>query len=570
MTTGGAFLLPADVGASTFTPERFTAEQRAFHRTAMQFSHREVLPVAHRIDHHEPGLLRHLLQKAGGLGLLGVDLPEAFGGLGLGKVEALLVKEALVLDGSFGVTSGAHTTIGMLPITYFGTPAQQARWLPALITGEKVAAYALTESGSGSDALAARATATRQGDHYVLRGVKQWITNAGFADVFTVFARVDDQAFSAFVVERTDAGVRIGPEEKKMGIRGSSTCELILEDVRIPADRLLGEEGRGHRIALGILNMGRLKLGAGAVGAGRYALQLATAFVRERRQFGQAIADFGLIRWKLGRMAARLHAVESVSYRVAGMVDAGSDGTPRGAQRMLEEYAAECSAVKVLGSEGLALVVDEGVQALGGYGFTEHFGLERLYRDARIHRIFEGTNEINRLVVVGTLLKRARRAGLGVLGQEASVVRPLAGVPEALVPEWRRAEGARALACRALAQAALHLGGDVESHQMVVGPLADLVMEALLMDSVVRRATQVRGEGAAWHQALARVSITESHERVGMALRTLVPQVFPASDVDAAHSAWMRAWDVGPVSLAPAVEAVAAGVLSRGGYAEGA
>ncbi len=584
MTRGGEFLIKS-VEESIFTPEQLTDEQVEFRRTAVEFTHKEVIPLVDRIEHKEPGLLRGLLQKAGALGLLSMDIPERHGGLGLDKTTSLLVQEAMVAYGSWGVTTGAHTTIGTLPINFFGNEAQRARYLPKLATAEWVAAYALTEAGSGSDALAAKATATPDGEFYVLNGVKQWITNAGFADIFTVFAKVNGEAFTGFIVERTDKGVRIGPEEKKMGIRGSSTCELILEDVRIPKDRVLGEIGKGHRIAFGILNMGRLKLGAGASGGSKNALRLTVDYARTRKQFGKPISDFGMIRHKLGNMAMKIFAAESMAYRTSGMVDAfistvdkHSPGYDLHVQKALEEYAMECSILKVFGSETLAYVTDEGLQVHGGYGFTEHFPIERVYRDARINRIFEGTNEINRLLIPATLLKRAVKGQLALMPFVEQVNAELAD-PD-LIPmqvdgtklgkEKRCVELAKRIIAYLASVTVQKFMSQLDERQDLLAGMADMIIDLYAMDSVVKRASQNSvsfGQTRTTVQrTMAHIFVHEAFERIITNARRLAASMAEGDELQTMFLNVARFSVVRPVNYFQGLEIIARQVIEDGGY----
>jgi len=503
---GGGFLLEPIGHRPVMAPEFFSPEQRMLYETARRFSTEEVLPRADRIEKKDFALLRELLRKAGELGLLGVDLEEAHGGSALDKTTTLVVAEAKALLGSWSVTFAAHTCIGTLPIAWFGNAAQKAKYLPGLASGEKVAAYALTEAGSGSDALGAKTKAVKSADgkHWLLTGSKQYITNAGFADVFIVFAKIDGEQFSCFIVDRDTPGLTIGPEEHKMGIRGSSTCPLILEDAKVPVENLLGEAGRGHKIAFNVLNMGRLKLGAGVIGAMKLHLGGACTYTSDRKQFDTPIIRFGLTREKLARMLTSTYAVESLAYRVSGLIDDKvAKGTP--VLAAIEEFSVEASILKVIGSECFGQLVDDGVQLHGGAGYIEEYPIERAYRDSRINRIFEGTNEINRLLIGGTLLKRAMKGVLPLFDK------PI-GAPAG---EDANIENLKRLARLTLQVAVEAHGPNLEKHQGVLACVADLVMDAFALDAMTARNRQLAKTKSleGWRVAAVQRYSNEAHGR---------------------------------------------------------
>jgi len=502
---GGAFLLDAVSSDQVFTTEEFGPDARMMAQTADDFLRREVLPHTERIEAHDTDLMARLLRKAGDLGLLGAEVPEVYGGLGLDNRTGALLAEKLNWQQSFALTHEAHTVIATLPLLYFGNHEQKSRYLPKLAGGEWIGSFALSEAGSGSDALGAqtRATLSPDGSHYVLNGTKMWITNTAFADFFTVFAKVDGDKFSAFLVERSMPGVSFGKEEHKLGMKGTSTRRVILEDVRVPVENLLGEVGKGHYAAFCALNMGRFKLEAGAVGGIKETIALCAAYAKQRKQFGKPIAEFGLIQAKLGEMAARCFALESAVYRLAGLLDGVFEGivpdSPDAStqyHRAAEEYSVECSIVKVVGSELYSWATDEGIQIHGGYGYTEEFPMARAWRDQRLLRIGEGANEVVRLTIVNTLLRReaAGRLDLAAATSRASE-KPCADeereeTPESLVRQLKTA------GLLLLDLARKEWGDSLMEQQEVVAAIADIVAAAYVAESAVLRARKLTGPGA--------------------------------------------------------------------------
>ncbi|MEI3605510.1 acyl-CoA dehydrogenase family protein [Pseudogracilibacillus sp. SE30717A] len=499
---GGAFLIEDLEGTDVITPEDFTDEHKMIAQTTEDFVEKEVLPLVDNLENHEFEHSVKLLEKAGELGLLSADIPEEYGGLNLDRISSSLITEKFSRAGGFSVTHGAHVGIGTLPIVFFGNHEQKEKYLPKLATGELIAAYALTEPGSGSDALGAKTTAklNEAGTHYVLNGEKQWITNSDFADVFVVYAKVNGEDFTAFIVERDYPGVSVGPEEKKMGIKSSSTRTLVLEDAEVPVENLLGEQGRGHIIAFNILNVGRYKLAIGGVGGAKRGIELATEYVNERKQFGRSISSFSLTQEKLGTMGAHLYANESAVYRTVGLFEQRmsslteeqlKDG--REIAKAIAEYQIECSMNKYMCTELLDYVADEAVQMHGGYGFMQEYEVERMYRDSRINRIFEGTNEINRLLVPGTLLKKALKGELPLLEkaqglqEELLMMMPEEIGTEPLEQEKYLVKNAKKIVLLGAGLAAQKFMQAIESEQEILANLADMTAEVYNMESAILR-----------------------------------------------------------------------------------
>jgi butyryl-CoA dehydrogenase len=510
---GGSFLLETRNPAEVFTPEDINEEQRQIASTAAQFARDEVLPNAAAIEAKQPGVLAGLLRKAGELGFTSVDVPEEYGGMGMDKTTSALVADHLSTLASFSTAFGSHVGIATLPLVWYGTEEQKQRYLPKLASAEWIGGYGLSEASSGSDAMhiRTRATLSPDGSTYTLNGEKMWITNCGIASLYTIFAKIDGEKFSAFLIERDTPGLTVGAEEHKLGIRGSSTCPLVLDNCKIPAANLLGEAGKGHHIAFNVLNVGRFKLGVACVGGARQALGHMIRYAKERRAFGKTIAEFGLIQRKISSSATRLYAAESMAYRTAGMIDSGLAAlgpelahSPRETQKRIEEYAVECSILKVYGSEMITLVADELIATMGGYGYVEEYPAERFYRDARINRIFEGTNEINRLIITGWLMKRALNGQLPLLPAIKRLMDEVMQPPsfdsgsatgEQLAREAEALASAKKIALFAAGVASQRFMAALQEQQEVMADLADIIMQVYALESALLRARKLAASG---------------------------------------------------------------------------
>jgi alkylation response protein AidB-like acyl-CoA dehydrogenase len=512
---GGSFLIEERAPADVFTPEDLSEEHLAIARTADEFWAKEVVPQLEAIQHQEPGVAVRTLRKSAELGLTSIAIPETYGGLELDLASAMIAAEHLARDGSYAAWHGAHTGIGTLPLVFYGTEEQKRKYLPKLGTAEMVAAYALTEPHAGSDALAARTRAdlSADGTHYVLNGQKMWITNGGAADLFTVFAKIGGEQFTAFLVERAFGGVTSGAEEKKMGIKGSSTTAVYFDNVRVPVQNVLGEIGRGHIIAFNILNIGRLKLGPFACGGSKNVIAVSLKYAKERKAFGSSIAEFGAIQHKLAEMAIRTFAAESMVWRTVGLI------APEESLKTIEEFAVECSIVKVYASEVLDYVVDEGVQIFGGYGYHQDYAVERAYCDSRINRIFEGTNEINRLLIAGMLLKRAARGQLALMQAVQKLMGEIMSGPAADAgdEEARLVANAKKIGLLAMGLAYQKFALELEKQQEVLMGISDIVMEIFAMESVLLR-TRKNGSGA----EMAAVFLRDAMARVECSARAVL------------------------------------------------
>jgi len=569
---GGSFLVEPTTPEQFYSPEDFTEEHQAIAHTTEEFWTKEIAPNVEAMQHQEPGVAVSVLRKAGELGLVGVLLPEKYGGMEMDLTSAMLVAEGVAKDGSYAAWHGGQTGIGALPLLLFGTEDQKRRYLPKLATAELVAAYALSEPQAGSDALAARTRAdlSPDGKHYILNGQKMWITNGGAADFFTIFAKIDGDKFTAFLVERKFPGLSSGAEEKKMGIKGSSTTAIYLDNVPVPVENVLGEIGRGHIIAFNILNIGRLKLGAFACGGSKEVLRVSLKYAQERKAFGKSIAEFGLIQHKLAEMAIRIFATESATYRTVGLIESYLEGfswdQPDAAEtelKAVEEFAAECSYIKIYASEMLDYVVDEGVQIHGGYGFHQDYAVERAYRDSRINRIFEGTNEINRLLATGMLLKRAQRGQLPLVEAVKKLqAEILAGPATAGL-----VDNAKKAALFALGIAYQKYGAALEDQQEVLASITDIAMNAFVMESVELRARKLanlhKGEIAA---DVCAVFLREAMEIVESAARNVLAACSEGDALRTNLAVLKRFTKFEPVNAVAARRRIAERLLAAGRY----
>ena len=539
---GGSFLIEDRTPEEIFTVEDLSDEQRMIAETTADFMEKEMVPRIPEILALKYEVTRELMKKAGDLGLLGIEIPEEYGGLGLDKVSGCLASEKSARDGSFAVSFMGHTGIGTLPIVYFGTEEQKKKYLPKFASGEWISSYSLSESSSASDAMNAKARAvlSADGKHWILNGEKMWLTNAGFADVYITFAKVDGEQFTAFIIDKDTPGVSLGAEEKKTGIKGSSTRPLILSDARVPRENLLGEIGKGHKIAFNILNIGRFKLGAGTTGGSKGALKVSIAYGKGRTAFGKPITDFGLVKHKLGEMAILAYVSESIVYRTAGMIDRNlaGVGVDDGAEalRRIEEYDVECSMVKVYASEILDYCVDEAVQVFGGAGYVEDYPAERYWRDARVNRIFEGTNEINRMLIPGRLIRRAMKGELPVFDKAYALMDEITSGPSAppeddsfLAAETAMVAGAKKVALMSIGLAVQKFAEGLTEQQEVLGHFADIAMETYALESAVlrarKRAAAVGEDKTALVAAAVRCFAQDAMDRIEVSARRLLAAV---------------------------------------------
>jgi alkylation response protein AidB-like acyl-CoA dehydrogenase len=580
---GGAFLIEELTPEDVFTPEDFNEEHRMIAETTRQFVDNEVAPHVDQLEKHDWKLARELVKKAADLGLIGASIPEEYGGLGLDQTSGALIGENIGRSASFATTLGAESGIGLLPLVYFGTDAAKEKYLAKIAAGELITAYALTEAGSGSDAMAAKATArlSADGTHYVINGEKMWITNGGFADIFVVFAKVDGDKFSAFVVER-QPGLTSGAEEHKMGIKGSSTTALVLSDVKTPVENLLGEVGKGHKIAFNILNIGRFKLGAMCIGGMKLMVHESVRYANERHQFGKSISSFGAIKAKLAEQCIRTWVGEAMTYRTLGMIEAGIgavDAKDMDARlRAIEEYAAECSIIKVALSEYCDFVVDEMVQIFGGYGYSAHYPAERAYRDSRINRIFEGTNEINRLLIPGRLMKSALSGNLPLLPAAQALMDEIlspqmSGLDDdeqVLAAEQKLTQNAKKVALMTLGTAAQKYMMKLADQQEILMGIADIILDTYAMESAILRTQKLaasQGEGAAARYIdITRVFCNDAVERIEARAKNTLAAMSEGDELRTLLAALRRFTKLTPMNTVAARQRIADVVIQANKY----
>jgi alkylation response protein AidB-like acyl-CoA dehydrogenase len=583
---GGEFLIKDEPANSVFIPEEFSEEQKMFSDMANDFLKSRVWPNVVKLDkHEEPGLMVKLLEEAGELGLLGAGLPEEYGGMGVDFNTETILSEHLGPSHSFGVAAAAHSGIGTLPLLYFGTEAQKQKYLPDLATGKIKAAYCLTEPGSGSDALAAktRADLTEDAKHYLINGQKMWITNAGFADLFTVFAKIGGEHFTAFLIDANTPGITLGEEEEKLGIKGSSTRQIFFENVKIPVENLLGEAGKGHKIAFNVLNIGRYKLCAMVMGGAKEATSVAVKYANERYQFGVPISSFGAIKHKIGEMAVRSFAAESATYRTSALIndkikELVAGGTDKVSAKLLaaEEYGIECAILKVLGSEVLDYVVDEAVQIFGGTGYSEEYPVARYYRDSRINRIFEGTNEINRMLTVGMMLKRALKGQLDLMGPALAITKELTSIPDfGDEPEGYLAKEKKALA--QAKKAILMVAGaavqkfmmDFEKEQEIMMNLADMLIDLYAAESTILRVEKLRSikpESSNLFENIAKCFMSDALERINLSGKHAVTAFAEGDELRMMLLGLKRYTKYEPINTTAVRREVANYIIEAGGY----
>lgn len=580
MKKGGSFVIEKVTPEDIFTPEDFSDEHGMVADMVSDFAQNEIAPHIEELEGLKPELSRQLMAKAGELGLLSSDIPEEFGGGEMGTITSAIIAENIVAGASFAVSVIAHTGIGTLPIVFFGNEEQKKKYLPGLASGELVSAYALTEPGAGSDALNAKTKAvlSPDGKHYILNGEKIFITNAGFADVFVTYAKVDGDKFTAFIVDKDTPGFSLGAEEKKMGIKGSSTRSLIFEDAKVPVENVLYEIGKGHVVAFNILNIGRFKLGASTTGSSKIAMNAAVKYALERQQFKTPIAKFGMIQKKIAEMAVKTYASESAVYRTAGLIEEGLEGISSGqeAASRIEEYAIECSINKVHASEALDFCVDECVQIHGGYGYVSEYPAERMYRDSRINRIFEGTNEINRLLIPGTILRRAMKGQLALLpaaqglAQELLSMRAGAPVSDApLAAEQAMVEMAKKLFLMVGGNAAQKYMDKIAHQQEIMGILADLVIEAYAMESALLRTQKALAKDPAAAEMkvlLTQVYIHDTFPKLDLMAREALAAMFEGDMLKTQLSALKKLTRYNPVNTVALKRTIAAKIFEAGKY----